>query len=302
MSKARRLALLGGDARQETMKRELERMGWRVDAWGLETACAATPQEAVRGADAILLPMPATTDGVRIRTQRQNASLRFPSLLEMLPERSCILGGRLPDSWQQTARERGHYVEDYAESDVLQLYNALPTVEAAICLAMQSLPVTLFSTRVCVIGYGRIASLLAERLVSLGADVTVYARRERDMVHATLRGARGVQIKGEGEGSTLAAIPPDCRVLFNTVPQRILSRPILERLPKGCLLMELASAPGGFDPLLAESLGLCPMLASALPGKHFPESAGRLLAGYLSERLRSLLDEPTDQSERKDRA
>ena len=51
--------------------------------------------------------------------------------------------------------------------------------------------------------------------------------------------------------------------------------------------MELASLPGGFDTVAAEKLDFPLILASALPGKHFPETAGHILADVLVELINS---------------
>jgi dipicolinate synthase subunit A len=50
--------------------------------------------------------------------------------------------------------------------------------------------------------------------------------------------------------------------------------------------MELASFPGGFDFVAAEKMGFSLILAQGLPGKHFPETAGRIIA----ETVLDLLD------------
>ena len=42
--------------------------------------------------------------------------------------------------------------------------------------------------------------------------------------------------------------------------------------------MELASLPGGFDTFFAEKMGFSLILAQGLPGKIFPETAGRIIA------------------------
>ncbi len=284
-----RLAVLGGDERQLVMLQELEKLGWQAAAWGLGKEHSESDwKNAVEHADAVILPLPASADGVRIRCPLDaGASLRFSVLLERLRPGVRLLGGKLPPLWREAAEARRLVVEDYLNSETLQMRNALPTAEGAILLALQELPVTLYGLPVAVIGYGRIGSLLAGKLNALGASVTVCARRERDLVHAELHGLHSMRICGEGEHSTLCGLPDGCRMVFNTVPCRILSEPVLAHLPKSCVLMELASAPGGFDPLCAERLGLRWLLASALPGRYFPESAGKILAQTLSELLRT---------------
>lgn len=298
-----RLALLGGDERQIEMAQALERLGWETAVWGLgEGDSAADWREAIAGADAVILPLPATSDGVRLHCPLDSgASLRFSVLLEQLPSGSCVLGGKLPAAWREGAVRRQISVEDYYDSEILQMRNALPTAEGALYLAMQTLPVTVDGLSVAVTGYGRIASLLAEKLYALGASVTVYARKKRDLTHAELRHLHTVCLTGEGERSSLCRISSDCRMIFNTVPCRIFTEPVLRCLPRQCILMELASAPGGFDPVCAERLGLRWILASALPGKYYPETAGRILAQTVSELLPKILSQAPNHRERDDK-
>ena len=57
----------------------------------------------------------------------------------------------------------------------------------------------------------------------------------------------------------------------------VLSR-ILEKLPRGALVIDLASLPGGTDFAAAEELGLHAEHALALPGRCAPQTAGALIA------------------------
>ncbi len=278
-------AIIGGDGRQITMLENFRRRGMEVQAWGLGRASTVSNwRSAVRDADVVVLPLPVTADGVRIRCPLQEElGVRFSNLLDELDPNVTVYGGKIPPLWMEHGEARGIRICDYFSSESLQMRNALPTVEGAILLALQALPVTLQGCGVAVLGYGRIASLLAERCAALGADVTVYARKERDLEHAKLRRCHAVSLCGEDEASTLCALPPQCRVVFNTVPQRIVTEPILRQWKRNCLLVELASLPGGFDTVAAEKLSFQLIIASALPGKYFPETAGNILADVLTE-------------------
>jgi len=57
----------------------------------------------------------------------------------------------------------------------------------------------------------------------------------------------------------------------------VLSSAALCCLEDGALLVELASPPGGFDPVLAGNLGLRVLPAPGLPGKFAPEAAAALM-------------------------
>ena len=63
-------------------------------------------------------------------------------------------------------------------------------------------------------------------------------------------------------------------MIFNTVPERIIKRESLRQLSTECLIIDLASAPGGVDVAAAKELGVPLIWATALPGKCAPESAG----------------------------
>lgn len=302
MSDRSALAVLGGDARQIAMARTLAQMGYRVRVWGLGECGAgvgrAIPceswQSAVEEAGVIILPLPACMDGVRISAplQEPDRFLRMTTLLDSISGR-LLLGGRLGEATRSIAEQKGIAWIDYFDSEILQLKNAVPTAEGAIAVAMNELPVTIDGIHAAIIGYGRIGSLLAERLRALGAEVTVYARRSEQCTLARLHHHRAARLLCREGETVLESIPADLRVIFNTVPSRILAGRVLEMLPPECLLIDLASAPGGIDHAAARAMGLHTVWATALPGKCAPESAGRILAEVLHEILSERMITPT---------
>ena len=152
---------------------------------------------------------------------------------------------------------------------------------------MRELPVTIDGTHAAIVGYGRIGALLGEKLHALGARVTVYARRREQLASAELHHHDTKRLICRGGKSTPESIDPDLRVIFNTVPQWIFGREVLQQLPQNCVLIDLASVPGGIDTNAAQALGLRTVWATSLPGKCAPESAGRILA----ETVGSILEE-----------
>ena len=71
--------------------------------------------------------------------------------------------------------------------------------------------------------------------------------------------------------------------VFNTVPARILEARELDALGAGCLLMELASAPGGFNPDAARARGIRVVQALGLPGKYSPLAAAQAILDAVEE-------------------
>ena len=64
-------------------------------------------------------------------------------------------------------------------------------------------------------------------------------------------------------------------LVVNTVPVRVLREAQLEDLKRGCLILDLASKPGGVDLAAAGDLGLTVIWALSLPGKVAPVTAGK---------------------------
>ncbi len=61
---------------------------------------------------------------------------------------------------------------------------------------------------------------------------------------------------------------------MNTIPAPVLTAQVLAALPKGCLIVDLASKPGGTDFAAARRLGHTAIHALSLPTVCAPETAG----------------------------
>ncbi len=273
------IAVLGGDKRMDFAAGELARLGYDVREWGRHeddsaNAFSKIAREWLSNVDVLMLPLPTSLDGTHLLTPlcKAEEALRMETLMSAAPDKLWF-AGRLGEALRLRADREGICWIDYFDSEILQLKNALPTAEGAIEIAMRELPVVLDGTKVAVIGYGRIGEVLSHKLKLLGACVTVYARRREICTHAELLGHSSRHITGEGS----LHFDTNTRVIFNTVPSRLFTCSVLEKLPRECLIIDLASAPGGVDMTAAKEFGIRTIWATALPGKCAPESAGIIL-------------------------
>ena len=273
------IAVLGGDQRMNFAARELVRLGLDVREWGRHegdnaAAFAKIAKEWLMDVDALMLPLPTSLDGIHLSLPlcQGEEKLRMETLFGAAPDKLWFVG-RLSEALRLRAEREHIRCIDYFESEILQLKNALPTAEGAIEIAMRELPVVLDGTKVSVIGYGRIGEILSNKLKALGADVSVWVRRPEVCARAILFGHTARQIRGEDS----LLFDTNTRVIFNTVPSRIFTRSVLQKLPFECMIIDLASAPGGVDMIAAKELDVRSVWATALPGKCAPESAGIIL-------------------------
>ena len=149
--------------------------------------------------------------------------------------------------------------------------NAPPTSEGAIQIALEELPITLHNARVLVVGYGRLGKVLARQLRGLGARVSVAARSYEDLAWADVW-SYGAERTGELAGWLCAY-----DLVVNTVPAQVLGEKELGDLKPGCLVIDLASKPGGVDFDAAARLGVKVIWALSLPGKVAPVTAGEAI-------------------------
>ena len=313
----KKIAFIGGDARQLTAASVLRASGYdtvlygfslkaeepaasvvdslccsssdevpRELAEGIRTAgrLAASAEDALADCEAVILPLPASHDGVHVSMPLAGGiRLSCEQLLAAMDAAGVrmLCGGKLSERVQEACRERGIEVFDYYGQEDFAIANAVPTAEGAIAIAMRELPITLHGADALVIGCGRIGKVLARKLHALSTHVTVSARKPSD--HAWIR-ADGMEPAVTGQLCELLA-KRHFDVIFNTVPHRVLGEAELAGIPAGGLIIDLASKPGGVDIAEAEKRTQNVIWALSLPGKVAPVTSGRIIAGTLLSRL-----------------
>ena len=275
-----RIAVIGGDARQMWLAQALLRSGFRVrcvEVPGMDDEPGGL-YDALDGAQAVALPMPALTQNERIRSER-SAGIDVDAVAQSLTPGAVVFGGGL-SRVRALLEARGLRVFDSLDDEALTVANAVPSAEGALEIAMRELPVTLCGSRCLVVGYGRIGKALSARLHALHARVTVSARKPADRAAIESAGLRA-----DRTGSYLHDLAQyDC--IFNTVPAPVLREEHLRTLRPDCLLIDLASGSGG----LAENAppALHYIHALGLPGRCASKTAAEALKTMI---LRTLAEQ-----------
>ncbi len=282
-----KIAFLGGDMRTASVAHTLSRKGMNIFVWGVENIASEgnicvcqSPWLAISNAEAAILPLPASRDGMHLNCSAPQgseceAAPLLSDIAEAMGENCILIGGRLPQSLIECAALHGKRCFDFFASEAFQIKNAYTTAEAALNIAMNSLNKNIRESRFAITGYGRIARQLAALLRAMGAEVCVAARRESDLAYAELLGCKTVSI---AERSTLVLLCEGYDIIFNTVPQWLFDEELLSLLDENTLIVDLASSPGGVDIASAKRLKRRVLWATSLPGKYAPESAGALIA------------------------
>ena len=263
--------IVGGDRRAAHLACLLRKRGIDARAAGLEkcglSGVISAPLESASDADWILLNSP-------IKCEMAEKPFGLGQLLTHLKPgaRLVFCGPRIPPA----GLERFN-VYDLMQNEGFLRRNAELTAEGALFSAMRAQERALMDCACLVIGWGRIGRALSERLVALGARVTVASRSERSMRRAQSRGADAV------ETARLSEALPGKEIVFSTPPFPVLDAKVLGNAEPNACLIDLASPPYGIDLEAAHRLGLRAWREPGLPGRFCPESAALAIAAALEE-------------------
>jgi dipicolinate synthase subunit A len=222
--------------------------------------------------DFVIFPLPTLIDDKKVFAPLYNGDLLIDDILENVVVKNGIFGGKLEKSFYQKFYHLNIPIIDYLQREELAILNAVPTAEGAISIMMNELATTVFGTNCLITGFGRISKVLVKSLVGLGVDVTVCARKYSDLAWAKVYGCNAIHI------SSIANNIEDYDVVINTVPAMILDNSILCKLSEDCLVIDLASKPGGVDFETAKQLGIKTIWALSLPGKVAPITSGEIIS------------------------
>ncbi|MBQ9166741.1 MAG: dipicolinate synthase subunit DpsA [Oscillospiraceae bacterium] len=288
MHRALHFWVAGGDLRQVRLAQLLQEDGHTVQTYAMEhrpQPGLLSGSDTIRGmeqADCVILPLPVTAERGILNASLSDLRIPVEDIFEALSPGQLVCAGKVPPKLRVLAERKKLILRDYFEREELAVANAVPTAEGAIQIAMEELTTTIFGLRVLVIGFGRIGKILAHRLQGMGAKVTVSARKYSDLAWIE---AYGYTPEHTGQ---LTGWLGAYDLIINTVPSRVLELPQLTDLKENCLVIDLASRPGGVDRAAAAQLGVKVIWALSLPGKVAPDTSGRIIKDTVYHILQEL--------------
>ena len=281
--------VLGGDMRQGKLAQLLAEDGHRVHTYALEDGAVPAPGltaepglSGVEQADCVVLPLPVSSGGGLLNAPLSRLSPPMTDVLAPLSPGQMLCGGRVDPVTAALAAERGLTIRDYFAREELAVANAVPTAEGAVQIAMEQLPITIHGARVLVVGFGGGGRARAPGGAAVGDLATGPARRSASRAWALPRGY------GAEQTGQLAGWLCGYDLVVNTVPTLVLGEAELADLKPDCLVLDLASKPGGVDLEAAGRLGRTVIWALSLPGKVAPVTAGSAIKNTIYHMLHEL--------------
>ncbi len=268
-----KFAIIGGDLRTIKLAVMLAKEQNQVYVYGLEKAeelkniknieqCESI-KKAIQEVEIVIGPIPFSSNGKTINMPFSDKEISIREMMHVINAKVLIAGGITPEVYEMANDE---YIEiiDIMKREELAVLNTIATAEGTIQVAIENTNKIIHGSEILILGFGRIGKVLARKLAGLSAKVTCAARKDEDLAWIQAYGHKATNINSIGENLKLYDI------IINTVPHIILNEERLKYIKKDCLLIDLASNPGGIDKKSVKDNKLKFVWALSLPGKVAP--------------------------------
>ena len=272
--------IIGGDLRIIKLAKMLANDGNKVFTFGMEQSdelkkckdiifCEKLT-EAVKQSEIIIGPIPFSSNGKEINTPFSERQISIREFMNVINAKVLIAGSITPEVYELANDE---YIEiiDIMKREELAVLNTIATAEGTIEILIANTNKIIHGSKILILGFGRIGKVLARKLAGLTAKVTCAARKDEDLAWIKAYGHMETNINAIGENLS------EYDVIINTVPHLVLTEEKLKYVKEDCLLVDLASNPGGIDKRVAKDKNLKLIWALALPGKVAPVTTAEFI-------------------------
>ena len=273
-------SIIGGDLRIIKLAKMLADDGNKVYTFGMEKAeeikeneniiMCNKLQETVKNSEIVIGPIPFSSNGKDINAPFSDNAISIRELMHVINAKILIAGSIIPEVYDLANDE---YIEiiDIMKREELAVLNTISTAEGTIEIIIANTNKIIHGSKVLILGFGRIGKVLARKLAGLSAKVTCAARKDEDLAWIRAYGQMETNLNALGENLS------EYDVIINTVPHLVLTEEKIKYVKDDCLLVDLASNPGGIDKKEAKDKKLKLIWALALPGKVAPVTTAEFI-------------------------
>ena len=275
-----KFAIIGGDLRITKLAEMLANEGNEIYVYGLEKSediknkaniiqCDSI-KKAIQNVEIVIGPIPFSSNGITLNTPFSEKEITVREMMHVINAKVLIAGGISPEVYGMANDE---YIEiiDIMKREELAVLNTIATAEGTIQIAIENTNKILHGSEVLILGFGRIGKVLARKLAGLSVKVTCAARKDEDLAWIQAYGHKATNINSIGENLR------QYDIIINTVPHMILNQERLQYLKDDCLLIDLASNPGGIDKKAVKDKKFKFVWALSLPGKVAPTTSAEFI-------------------------
>lgn len=261
-------AIIGGDLRIIKLANMLIQDNNKVYTYGLEESNELNTDiivgrnitETVKNAEIVIGPIPFSSDGKNINTPFSSMQISIEELVNSINGKKLIAGA-IKSNVYNMINDKNIEIIDIMNCEEMAILNTIATAEGTIEIAMANTQQIIQRSEILILGFGRVGKVLAQKFSALLANVTCAVRKPEDMAWIYTYGYRYIDINQMGDNLK------KYQVIINTVPYEILTEEKIQYIDTDCLVIDLASRPGGVNGDAINKRGIKFIWALALPGK-----------------------------------
>lgn len=232
-------------------------------------------QECLNSSNILISGIPLSKDNIIVNAPYSDKEIRLEEIYSNIENKNFIAGG-IPIQFYENKTIKNI---DLLQLEELTILNAIPTAEGTIKIAIEETETTIHESKIMIFGYGRIGKILCKNLKSLGADVYCVARKEVDLAWIREEGYIPVTYQEvENEANKID-------IIINTVPSLVIEEKIIKKLRQSCLIIDVASNPGGVDKNMAKRYKIKVITALGIPGKIAPLTTAKYIKETIEKEL-----------------
>lgn len=276
--------IIGGDMRQVYMIDLLTQLNYKVIVYSIDSnkdyIYANSLSQIMESSKVIIAPIPFSKDGKNIFALKSKPDLTVENFILNLNKDSKVFGGNIDKNIIKCCNIFGVECYDLMKDNKISILNAIATAEGTIMEAIKNSKINLHNSKCIILGFGKCAKILANKLNALNSNVYICARNYEDLTLAQAYGYKIIPLKD------LKTNINQFDFIFNTIPIIILTEDILSNVSKNATIIDIASSPGGLDYSATKKLNLNAKLCLGIPGKVSPKTSANILVNNILSLLK----------------
>lgn len=282
MIKINKFLVVGGDLRNVELAKLLKKDGKIVYTYGMNVNSSEPLEKIVEDVEVVICPIPFSRDGLTVNSTFIESKILIKDLLEKMKGK-ILIAGNISENVKKLAKNYNIQVIDVMKSEKLAVLNTIATAEGTIELMIANTDTIIFDSNVLILGFGRVAKTLANRLKGLVKSITCASKEDEELTWIEVYGYEKLDLIDFVKCQESKKCLENYNVIINTIPSMILDEEKLQYVKKDALLIDLASNSGGIDKEETKKQGLKLIHALGLPGKVAPKSSAIFIKDIIYE-------------------
>lgn len=220
-------------------------------------------QEAISKSYIIVTGIPVSKDKEFLTGEYTNLKLKLNEFFLKL-KNNFLISGMIPEKYEKIIIENKNCMLDLLKDESYTIANAKITVEGIIKYLIENTKISIFNSKILVLGYGRIGKILCNVLKNFSENIYCMPN---DVIEMELLKANAINVI---LNDNLEKFLEKFEIIINTVPKLILTEKKLNLTNKEVFILDVASKPGGIDRDFAEKNNINYLWKLGIPAEISP--------------------------------